>query len=576
MDPGKICAVSDLLPSGSVRESSPKPNRPTPRFFLVWVVGLVTFANGLATVFSLMKPDRVMALQDYSPITFPHLSPFLTLIVGFALAISSINVIKGKRRAFFVVSALALISTFFHILEGPAYVETGLSFLLFFLLIISRRHFRVKSSTPDLKWASVRFGAALFLAVAYGIAGFWLLDPHQFGKNFHLGEAVRLTFLALTFSESAAFTPQTRYALWLLDSLHLIGVVGVGYALFAVFRPVRYRFVTLPRERELARKILEVYGRHAMDFFKIWPDKSLFFSSTQRTFLAYRVSANFSVVLADPVGPEEEIEAIVSEFIRFCEENAWRMAFHQTLPDFLPVYEKLGFRKFKIGDDAVVDLALFSLDGERGRRFRRVVSRIVSQGIRIRQITPPLSADDLEELEEVSDEWLAITGKRERGFTLGAFNREYIGTTTILEAVAPGNRVLGFVNLVPSYRKGEMTSDLMRRRNDVPNGLMDYIFIELFLYLKQRGYERFNMGMAPMSGFREEEDATAEERAIHYFFQHTRFLFSFKGLKAYKAKFATSWEPRYVVYQNALDLARHARAIYGVSERATRGKRFFL
>jgi phosphatidylglycerol lysyltransferase len=336
--------------------------------------------------------------------------------------------------------------------------------------------------------------------------------------------------------------------------------------LFAIFRPVRYRFVTLPREREQARNILEIHGRHAMDFFKIWPDKSLFFSLTQRAFLAYRVSANFSVVLADPVGPKEEIEAIVTEFMRFCGENAWRIAFHQTLPDFLPIYESLGFRKFKIGDDAIVDLLSFSLDGERGRRFRRVVSRIESQGIRIREIIPPLSAGDLEELAEVSDEWLAITGKRERGFTLGAFNRDYVGTTTIVAALAPGNKVLGFVNLIPSYRKGEMTSDLMRRRNDVPNGLMDYIFIELFLHLGQRGYERFNMGLAPMSGFREEEDATAEERAIHYFFQHTRFLFSFKGLKAYKGKFATSWEPRYVIYQNALDLARHARAIYEVSE----------
>jgi phosphatidylglycerol lysyltransferase len=354
----------------------PKTTRFKPRALLIWLVGFVTLGNGLVTIFSLMRPGRVMTLQDYSPITFPHLSPFLTLIAGFALTISSINIMKRKRRAFFIVSVLASVSTFLHILEGPAYVETVLSFLLLLLLIISRRYFKVKSSTPDLRWGSVRLGSALLLAVAYGVTGFWFLDPHQFGKNFHMGEAIRQTFLSLTFAGSAELTPQTRYARWFLDSLHLIGVVGIGYALYAVFRPVRYRFVTLPREREVARKILQNYGRHAMDFFKIWPDKSLFFSSTRRGFLAYRVGANFSVVLADPVGPEEEIERIVSEFMGFCEENDWRIAFHQTLPDFLPIYERLGFRKFKIGDDAIVDLALFSLDGKRGGRFRRVVSRI--------------------------------------------------------------------------------------------------------------------------------------------------------------------------------------------------------
>ena len=383
---------------------SPKTKRPKRRAFFISFVGLVTFGNGLVTIFSLMSPNRVMTLQYYSPITFSHLSPFLTLIVGFALTISSINIMKRKRRAFFLVSVLALISTFFHFLEGPAYVETGLAFLLLFLLIISRKYFKVKSSIPNLRWGSVRLGAALLLAIAYGVLGFWFLEPHQFGKNFHIGEAIRQTFLSLTFANGADLTPQTRYAWWFLDSLHLIGVVGVGYALYAVFRPVRYRFLTLPRERELARKILEKHGRHAMDFFKIWPDKSLFFSSTQSGFLAYRVGANSAVVLADPVGPEKEIEKIVSEFMGFCEENDWRIAFHQALPDFLPVYEKLGFRKFKIGDDAIVDLALFSLDGKRGASFRRVVSRIESQGIRIRQIIPPLSADDLEGLQEVCSE----------------------------------------------------------------------------------------------------------------------------------------------------------------------------
>ena len=546
-----------------------------PRAVLIWFVGFVTLGNGIITVFSLMTPGRVLALQRYSPITFPHLSPFLSLIVGFFLTISSINVIKRKKRAFFFVSLLALLSAFFHLLEGHAYLEASLSFLLILLLITTRKSFKVRSSTPDLKWEGMRFGAALLLAFIYGVAGFWLLDPREFGRNFHLGEAIRQTFLFLSFAGSADMTPHTRYARWFIDSLYLIGFVDVGYAMYALFRPVRYRLVTLPREGEAARNLLEKYGRHAMDYFKLWPDKSLFFASTRNAFLAYRVGADFAVVLADPVGPEEEIERIISEFKDFCEENDWRIAFHQTLPDFLPVYEKLGFRKFKIGDDAIVDLALFSLEGKKGRSFRRVVNRIESQSIRIRQMVPPVSEHDLNQLKEVSDEWLTIGGKRERGFTLGAFNRGYVGSTMIFAAVDSGDRVLGFVNLIPMHGKGEMTADLMRRRNSVPNGLMEYIFIELFLYLKGEGYKRFDMGMAPMSGFRQWEDATAEERAIHYFFQHMRFLFSFKGLKAYKAKFATSWEPRYVIYQNPLDLPRHALAIYAVSELGAK-KRWLL
>jgi lysylphosphatidylglycerol synthetase-like protein (DUF2156 family) len=108
--------------------------------------------------------------------------------------------------------------------------------------------------------------------------------------------------------------------------------------------------------------------------------------------------------------------------------------------------------------------------------------------------------------------------------------------------------------------------DLMRHRSKAPPGAMDYLFTKLFLQLKEKGFARFNLGMAPMSGFRENEDASIEEKAIHAFFQHLNFLFSYRGLKRYKAKFADSWEPRYAIYRAPIDLARMAMALSRVSE----------
>jgi phosphatidylglycerol lysyltransferase len=127
-------------------------------------------------------------------------------------------------------------------------------------------------------------------------------------------------------------------------------------------------------------------------------------------------------------------------------------------------------------------------------------------------------------------------------------------------------RWLAFVNLIPSSVAGESTIDLMRRRTEAPNGIMDYLFVRLLLHLKTRGFRRFNFGMAPMSGFQEREEASPEERAIHLFFQHLNFLFSYRGLRHYKAKFATSWEPRYAVYRKPLDLPRLAMALRKLSE----------
>ena len=76
----------------------------------------------------------------------------------------------------------------------------------------------------------------------------------------------------------------------------------------------------------------------------------------------------------------------------------------------------------------------------------------------------------------------------------------------------------------------------MRRRSNAPNGIMDYLFTKIFLYLKDEGFQRFNFGMAPMSGFQEDEEASMEEKAIHIFFQHLNFLFSYRGLWAIQSK----------------------------------------
>jgi phosphatidylglycerol lysyltransferase len=181
-------------------------------------------------------------------------------------------------------------------------------------------------------------------------------------------------------------------------------------------------------------------------------------------------------------------------------------------------------------------------------------------------VDPPITEEILQEVQEVSQEWLRISGRRERRFTLGLFSPSYIQTTPLFLAQDSQGHTLAFVNLIPSYYPGEATIDLMRYRTGAPNGIMDYLFCQLFFHLQGQGYLRFNLGMAPLAGFQEKEQASLEERAIHFFLQRMEFLFSFSGLRQYKGKFADVWEPRYTVYLHALDLPRLALALPYVSE----------
>jgi phosphatidylglycerol lysyltransferase len=539
------------------------------RSLLVWIVALITLGSGLLNLFSLIGPSlphRMALLREVFPLEFLHLSRFLTLLIGFALVISSVNIYKRKKRAFQVVFLLSCLSILFHLTKGLDYEEALLSLLLIVVLLLTRKGFTVKSGTPDLRSGVVRFLIAIIVAFSYGVAGFWFLDQKEFGINFNIGDSIHRTLLFFSLVGDPQLVPRTRYARWFMDSLYLLTITAICYALFALFRPAIYRFSTLPRERALAKEIVAKYGRSSLDYFKLWPDKSYFFSHSQSSFLAYRVGANFAVVLADPVGPEDEIEGTIRGFMGFCKENDWGLAFHQVLPDFLHIYTQLGFRRLKIGDEAIVDLTTFTLEGGAGKEFRHIISKLEKSGVHTIRYEPPIPDNVLLQVKEVSNEWLRIPGRRERRFTLGMFEPSYVRSTPLFTAVDKDGRVLAFVNIVPSYRKGEATIDLMRRRIEVPNGIMDYLLIKLFLYNKEKGYQRFSLGMAPMSGFQENEEASLEEKAIHYFFQHLNFLFSFTGLRQYKAKFASFWEPRYTVYRNPLDLPRLAIAIGKVSE----------
>ena len=529
-------------------------------------LAVITLASGILNLISVVGgASQPKLLVTVFPLEFSHTSRALSILMGFALIVSSLNIYKRKKRAWAVVLALSVFSTIFHLIREPHYEQVLLWSALVLLLLLTRDIFTVKSGRPDLRSALVRLLVSGAAALGYGIAGFWLLDERHFGMNFRIGDAIAATLRFLSLSSDPRLSPHTQFGHWFLDSLYLITMTASIYACFALFRPMLYHFRTAPRERALARKIVQQYARTPLDLFKLWPDKSYFFSPSRRCVIAYRVADNIAIALGDPVGPEQEIGPTVCKFLEMCRGNGWAVVFYQTLPDFVPLYRRFRLKKLKIGDNAMVDLSDFSLQGKSRRELRSKVRQLEAMGIHICEFQPPVPDDIISQLKAVSDQWLRIPGRRERSFTLGQFDPDYLRSKPLLVVMDSAGTVLAFINLI-SVDSTEITGDLMRRRTDAPNGIMDYLFLKLFLYAKGKGYARVSLGMAPMTGFQEREEATAEERAIHGLFQKLDFVFSFRGLHHYKAKFATSWEPRYLVYTNVLELPRTAFALRRVSE----------
>ena len=94
----------------------------------------------------------------------------------------------------------------------------------------------------------------------------------------------------------------------------------------------------------------------------------------------------------------------------------------------------------------------------------------------------------------------------------------------------------------------------MRHRSDAPRGQMDYLFVQLLLWGKQRGFKWFSLGMAPLSGLEGHPLAPAWHKAGNLIFQHGEQIYGFEGLRAFKEKFRPEWQPRYLACPGGLSL----------------------
>lgn len=538
------------------------------------VPALVTLITGTTTVLAAIShpfPRRFDRLEQYSFIGQHEFSRTFAVVVGFLLIFLSWSLWRRKRVAWIAAIGLLALSAIGPLLKGHDHVIVVLSVANLILLLLHRNHFRVRSDVPTMRQGLVRFGLSLLFACAYGTIGFFLIDERAFGIDFGFGQAVVETFRLFFSLGTASVSPHTRFGIWFENSLSAVGILSLAYATYSLVRPVVWRRRTLPSDRRAARRLIERYGDSALDLFKTWDDKLFFFSSNHLGVIAYGQSLSSAIVLGDPVAVNHiEFRRVLDEFLDFCDANDWAVAFHQIPCTHLEEYAAAGLACIKIGEEAIVDVTTFSLEGRAMKALRSSTNRLEREGFNAVSFPGPLTDETLCRLRAVSDQWLSLPGRRERGFTLGSFVEEYVRETPVLAIEDPTGDLLAFVNIIPDGVKDEATIDLMRRRIDVPNGTMDLLQVRLIEHLRAEGFKRYSLGMAPFSNVGDQPNAPVIERAIRLLYDHFSLVFSYKGLYSYKAKFQPSWEPRYLAFSGETALPKIILALIQLSERPPR------
>jgi phosphatidylglycerol lysyltransferase len=289
-------------------------------------------------------------------------------------------------------------------------------------------------------------------------------------------------------------------------------------------------------------------------------DKSYFFSPGGSV-VNYVVEGHIAVTLGDPIGPAGDLPDAIRAFQAYCSQNDWLAAFYQVLPDGLVLYREAGFDVLGVGNEGIVDLAAFTMEGGENKGIRSAYNRLTRKGYRAEVSTPPIEERLIAELRQISDEWLTNMHGSEKRFSLGWFDDAYIRNGLVMVIYNQENFPVAFANILPEFQRNESTIDLMRHRKEVENGIMDYLFVSLFQWAREQGYDSFNLGLSSLSGVGEKLQDPAIERALHYIYEHVNQFYNFKGLHEFKEKFHPEWSPRYLVYPGIASLPQVTMAL---------------
>ena len=529
----------------------------------VWSASLLTGLVGVVNLLSAVAPGlpgRIDWLRQIFPFAARASGHLFTAMTGFFLLTLAANLLRRKRLAWLMVVILLIVSIISNLIKGFDYEEGLLSAVLLAQLLFTRNLYTAQSDRPStIQGLRVLVGALLF-TLAYGTMGFFWFDKHD-GQTFTLAGAAIQTLAIFFTADNAGFVPTHRFGKFFVESIYTVGITTTLYALWMLLRPVIFRTAAPDEERRRAQQIVEQYGHSSLARFTLLDDKSYYFSPSGKTVIAYVPKGRGAIALGDPIGPKEDLAEAILGFQQFCDRNDWQPAFYQTLPETLETYKSLGFQTLKIGEEAVVDLKTFTLEGKAGKNLRTSMNKFGKLGYSVQFYSPPISADLLQELRAISDQWLAHMEGAEKKFSLGWFDDDYLRDCEIAVVQNKAGQPVAFANIVPEYQTKEATIDLMRHQAEIERGTMDFLFVSMFQHFKALNYEGFNLGLAALSGVGETGESTRMEKGMHYLYEHLNQFYNFQGLRAYKDKFHPHWESRYIVYPQLAALPNVAVAL---------------
>lgn len=494
------------------------------------ILALGIFISGTILLFSISTPAvgwRLKIVDIFLPLPVIELSHFLGSLTGVGLLILSRSIYRRIDAAYFFAAGLLAFGIIFSLLKGFDYEEAIILTIILGTLLPCRKYFYRKSYVGTrgytFQWASLIL-LVLLLSLWIGLFSFKHVEySHSLWWNF------------------AVHAESSRFMRGIMGALLMTLTWGFMKLLSSPPpEPPALKNEDLMLIDEIVKK--SPFSNSNLAYLR---DKLFIFSPARNSFIMYAIEGKSWIAMGDPVGKKEEWPELIWSFRELCDRhNGWTV-FYEIRPENLHYYLELGLTFLKMGEEARVPLTNFTLESSERKGLRYTYRKLEKEGCNFEIIPKEDIHSYIHDLNEVSDDWLSSKNTHEKKFSLGNFDENYLENFA-LGIIRYNGNIIAFANIWESAENEEISIDLMRYHRNSPNSVMEYLFINLMLWGKEKGYRWFNLGMAPLSGVESYEFAPLWNRVASFIYTHGEQFYNLQGLKTYKGKFNPVWQPKYL------------------------------
>ncbi|AGS73182.1 bifunctional lysylphosphatidylglycerol synthetase/lysine--tRNA ligase LysX [Streptomyces collinus] len=434
----------------------------------------------------------------------------------------------------------------------PSFVLCG---LLLLLLVLARAEFYAASRRGAVWRALGVLVAGLVVAIVVGW-GLVSLFPGTLPEGQHLAWAADRVCGGLVSNSSFDGRPPRKVTFL----LGLFGALALLNAAAALFRSQRLEAALHGDEEARIRALLGAYGaQDSLGYFATRRDKAVVFSSSGKAAVTYRVEAGVCLASGDPVGDPEAWPHAIAAWLDVARRHAWAPAVMGASESGARAFARAGLGALQLGDEAIVHVSGFDLNGRDMRVTRQAVHRVRRTGAtsRIRRHAT-LTDREMEEIVDKADAWRDTETERGFSMALDRLGDPSDGDCLLVEALSEDGRLLALLSFVP-WGRGGVSLDLMRRDRSAPNGVMEFMVAELCAAAPKLGVRRISLNFAVFRSVFEEGARIGAGPVLRLWRRLLLFFSRWWQLEALyrsNAKYRPEWYPRFICYGETASLAR--------------------